>query len=576
VSGDPGRRDIASVSGRGSSSTPARTLLRTIGGFRRWIAASAALGIITVGDGIGLIAMAAYLLTRSAFGGPAITLSLVILGVRFFAVSRVVARYCERYVGHLGTFRVLTRMRVWLYESLIPLSPAGLGDRGRGDIVTGLVDDIETMQDHLLRVSVPPIVAIGSLAIGGAVLTRLDPVLGTILVAVFVVTGLVLPELLHAATRNDAAALVRLQARRMTTTTEFLDGLTELVAWGRTDRLTIELAQLEALEAQIRRRLTIARAASSAVIIVLTGACAVAIIAVIPSLTRIAGRWYWFSAAPLVAIATFEALAPLVASRDTSARTDAAAARVLDIARSSAPDTTNDALPRRGPIPTAPSIEFDHVDFRHRDGPVILADATFSIPFGQIVVVTAPTGIGKSTIGDLLLGFRDADSGRILLGGVDIHRIDRIDRSSDRPAIVAVLQNDHVFDTTIRDNLLVANGDATDDEMLAACVTAGFLDVIESRDAGLDDPIGEDGALLSGGERQRLMIARAVLADAPILILDEATEHLEPTLRRAVIDSVLATRTGRTTIVLAHDADAIDRADAVYRLEDGTLRPVQP
>lgn len=556
---------------------PARRLLRTVGGSGRWIAASAALGIVTIGAGIGLVAMAAYLLTRSAFAGAAVTLSLVILGVRFFAVTRVVARYCERYVGHLGTFRVLTRTRVWLYESLLPLSPAGLVDRGRGDIVTGLVDDIETMQDHILRVAVPPLVAIGSLAIGGAVLTRLDPVLGAILVGVFVVTGLVLPEFLRTATRLDAAALVRIQARRMTITTEYLEGLTDLVAWGRTDLLTDEIARLEEIEANIRRRLALARAVSNAAIVVLTGACAIAIIAVIPSLTGIAARQYWFAAAPLVAIATFEALAPLVASRDIAARTAAAAGRVLDIAEAPAPGAITPSTPPPATpsvsIPTTPSIEFEHVDFRHPGGPVILADASFTIPFGRTVVITAPTGVGKSTIVDLLLGFRTIDRGRILFGGVDI---DRIDRQSDAPRIIAVLQDDHVFDTTIRDNLLVGNGEASDEEILASSDVAGFRDVIESRDAGLDSPIGENGALLSGGERQRLMIARAVLADAPVLVLDEATEHLEPTRRRSVIASVLDAREGRTTIVLAHDAGAIERADAVYRLEDGTLRPVQP
>jgi ATP-binding cassette subfamily C protein CydC len=553
-------------------SFPARELFRTIGGSRRWIAASAALGIITVGAGIGLLAMAAYLLTRSAFAGAGVTLSLVILGVRFFAVTRVVSRYCERYVGHLGTFRVLTRMRVWLYESLIPVSPAGVADRGRGDIVTGLVDDVETMQDHLLRVSVPPIVAIGSLAIGGAILTRLDPVLGVILVASFAMAGLVLPELLHLATSRDAAALVRLQAQRMTCSTEFLAGLTELVGWGRTDLLTSELQRLEGAESRIRRRLTTARAVATAVVIVVTGSCAIAVVAVLPSLTDNRGRIYWIAAAPLVALATFEALAPLVAGRDLSARTNAAARRVLDIAGDHRGDSAEEPSIEFAPLPASPTIAFEHVDFRHPDGAVILTDASFTIPFGQTVVVIAPTGVGKSTIADLLFGFRAPDSGSITFGGLDA---ERLDRRTERPPIAAVLQDDHVFDTTIRDNLLVGDGDASDDEILAASQVAGFRDVINAREGGLDAPIGEDGTSLSGGERQRLMIARAILADAPILVLDEATEHLDPARRASVIASVLDARVGRTTIVLAHDVDAIDRADAVYRLDGGTLRPVQ-
>ena len=145
---------------------PGHELFRRIGGTRRWVAVSAVLGIITIGSGIGLLAMATYLLTRSALLGAAASISLTILGVRFFAITRVVGRYCERYFGHLGTFRVLTRLRVRLFKSLLMNDAVVLADQRRGDIVSGLVDDVETMQDRILRVSSPPIIAFGTLLIG--------------------------------------------------------------------------------------------------------------------------------------------------------------------------------------------------------------------------------------------------------------------------------------------------------------------------------------------------------------------------------------------------------------------------
>jgi ABC-type multidrug transport system fused ATPase/permease subunit len=133
------------------------------------------------------------------------------------------------------------------------------------------------------------------------------------------------------------------------------------------------------------------------------------------------------------------------------------------------------------------------------------------------------------------------------------------------------MQDDHLFDTTIRDNLLVGDGDATDGQLLDACRTASLLPFIEARPGGLDAPIGPNGDELSGGERQRLMIARALLADAPILVLDEATEHLEPSLRSEVLDAILTSRKGRTTIMLAHEIDTVDGVDVTYDLIDETL-----
>jgi ABC-type multidrug transport system fused ATPase/permease subunit len=133
------------------------------------------------------------------------------------------------------------------------------------------------------------------------------------------------------------------------------------------------------------------------------------------------------------------------------------------------------------------------------------------------------------------------------------------------------MQDDHLFDTTIRDNLLVGNGDSTDAELLDACRTAGLLPFIDARPGGLDAPIGPNGDELSGGERQRLMIARALLADAPILVLDEATEHLEPALRFEVLNTILASRVGRTTVMLAHEIDTVDRVDITYDLINGTF-----
>ena len=564
--------------------TAAGSLLRRVGGHRRWVAVSVALGIITTGAGIGLIALAAHLLQQSAFAGAAVTLSFVILGVRFFAITRVVARYCDRYVGHLGTFRVLTRLRVWLFRSLIPAGPMMLVDRSRGDIVTGLIDDVDTMQDHLLRVSVPPLVALGALVVGSVSIGAIHPALSIILISAFVTAGLLLPAISGHLSRVAAAELVTIRALRQSLITEGLAAIDELTIWGRTGDLIDEVTESDQQEALARRRVAISRSLTDSAIMVLVGACALTTIAIVPSLDIRGGQRWWIASIPLIVVATFEVLGPLVMSREAAGRTDAAARRLLEIADlpTDSPESManeQSASPIEHDHPADSDLVIDHVSFGHRGGPLVLDDISLIVPSGSTVAIAARTGEGKSTFVALLLGFLRPDVGSISIGGLDVSRLDvsRLDVSRlvgdgrATTSIAAVLQDDHLFDTTVRDNLLVADGDATDDRLLAACTIAGLDEFIDTREGGLDAPVGPAGELLSGGERQRLMIARALVADAPILLLDEATEHLEAALRSQIIDAILESRSGRTTIVLAHDDTARIRADIVVKIVDGSV-----
>lgn len=544
-----------------------RDLFLRIGRTKRWVALSSVLGVLTIGSAIGLLAMAIYLLTRSAALGAAASLSLTILGVRFFAVTRVVGRYCERYLGHLGTFRVLTRLRVWFFEQLVEADSVVLANQRRGDVVAGLVDDVDTMQDRLLRVSSPPFVAFGTLAIGTATLLAINVRSAVILAAFFLVGAFVLPAIMWSRTRDLSARLIRLRASRLTEITELIDGLETLKIWGRTDRLSETMALLDKQEGELTQQLAKIRALLDIAVLALTGLCVLAIVAAITETTTSSSAIWWLTATPLIALASFEALGPLLSAPDHRAQTDAAASRILATADSpSSPlQTTTPKLPRAQDFPTSPNIEITQLSYSYADASPVFIDASLSIPFGSTVAISARSGAGKSTLSELLLGLLPPQEGTISIGG---HKPSEL-RGLQRPCIVAVLQDDHVFDTTIRDNLLVGDGDARDPQLRAVCAVAGLQPFLEARVGGLDAAIGANGELLSGGERQRLMIARALLADAPILLLDEATEHLEPALRSQLIDSILDARRGRTTIVLAHDADALSSVDTVYDIDGG-------
>lgn len=543
----------------------ATTLLHRIGGTRRWIVVSTALGTLTIAAGIGLVALSTHLITMSEFYGSAATMAMVILGVRATAIARVVARYCDRYVGHLGTFRVLTRLRVWTYSSLLTAEPLGDARHPRGEIVTALVDDVESMQDHLLRVAVPPWVAIGSLAVGGVALAAIAPSLAVVGVLAFAVATIPTTLVLRRLVVGPGRIVTDLRAERMARATEDIDVLDELVAWGRVDHLTNALASIERREAPAARRLTSVRSGVEAVAALASGFGAIAL-AAIALRTPMEVPWVtWLVAAPVIGLATFEAVGPVLSAAERSASTDAAGRRILSLVDDHRPTL------RPSPVPvdtvgTTPDLHLDDVSFAFPSGPVILHHATATIPWGTTAVIVAPSGTGKSTLVDLLVGLRSPDAGAVRVDRSDVRSIDH---EGGRTVIAAVLQDDHVFDTTVRDNVVVGNGDADDALVVEALRVAGLVALTDERT--LDAPVGEDGSNLSGGERQRLLVTRALASDAPILVLDEAGEHLDRDLRRQVVEQVLEMRRGRTTIVFAHDADALINADVVFELRDGSL-----
>ena len=550
-----------------TTKTPGRLLFKKIGKTHRWVVLSSLLGIIPIGSGIGLFAFALYLLTKSALLGTAASVSLTILGVRFFALTRVVGRYCERYLGHLGTFRVLARLRIWLFEQLIDTDSILVANQRRGDVVTGIVDDVDTMQDRLLRVSSPPFVALGTLLIAIAVLMAINFQSAVILAAFFLAGALILPPVLWSRTRHLSAQLIRLRAQRLTEATELIDGFETLTIWGRADQLSESITHFDLQESLVSKKLARIRALLSVAVIALTGMCVLVIVSALQTTEVSAASIYWLAAVPLVALASFEALGPLLLAPDFRAQSDEAAARILAIASTS--PTSSPALQAETvtleQVPTAPTIRISNLSFAYGDSAPIFIDASITIPYGSTVAIAAPSGTGKSTLLDLLVGLLPCQSGTV---SIDEYQPTQL-QGLPRPCIAVVMQDDHLFDTTIRDNLLVGNGDATDSELLDACRTAGLLPFVDARPGGLDSPIGPNGDELSGGERQRLMIARALLADAPILILDEATEHLEPALRFEVLDAILAARKGKTTVMLAHEIDTVDRVEATYDLING-------
>jgi thiol reductant ABC exporter CydC subunit len=552
---------------------PVRRIVAQFGRLRWWIAAAALLSAVTFAAGIALLSMAGYLISRSALVDTTATLTLAIVGVRFSAVVRAVGRYLERYVGHLGTFRILTRVRVWFFRSVEPLAPAALVDERSGDVLTRIVDDVEALQDLPLRVLAPPMAAALTTAVGLGVLGALDPVLAMALAGFLVVTGVVLPIATRRMGRAAAVVVTAERARLNSVAVESVSALAELVAYGREDLLGGRLDELTTRRREAERRLATVRGLNLALAGLLGGLAAVACVALaVPLVTEGRVEGVMLAVVPLAVIATFEAVAPLALGSEHLDRSRAAAERLLELVDREPTVTDPPSGASSEPfeeLSGAGCIEFDHVDFRYADdGPEVLVDATFTVPAGAQVAVVGPSGAGKSTIASLLLRFWEQQGGRICIDGVDVRRVPA---AMSRAAVAVVAQHDHLFDTTVRDNLLLGDAEADDERIWAVLDTVALGEVVRALPGGLDERAGENGGRLSGGERQRLMIARALLAEASVLVLDESTAHLDPDTERQVLDGVARWRGGRTTLHIAHHAEGLGSPDLVLRVDDGRV-----
>jgi ABC-type multidrug transport system fused ATPase/permease subunit len=286
----------------------------------------------------------------------------------------------------------------------------------------------------------------------------------------------------------------------------------------------------------------------------------------IPLVTRGEIAGVYLALLPLTAIASFEAVQPLAPALQQLEANQAAGRRLFELI-DAAPDVTDPTQPVQ--VPRDHSIEFSHVCFRyHTTTAFALDDVSFDQPMGGCTAIVGPSGSGKSTIVNLLLRFWEYQSGTITIGGRDLRQF----RAGDVRDLLGIVPQDiYLFNATIKDNLLLADANATDEQIAAACRQALIHEFISSLPDGYDTMVGENGLLLSGGERQRIAIARVILRNAPVVILDEPTANLDGLTERTLFQSLSPFFKNRTTLIISHRPIAAEYADQVIRLEKGRV-----
>ncbi|MDP4857457.1 MAG: cysteine/glutathione ABC transporter ATP-binding protein/permease CydC [Desulfobacterales bacterium] len=539
----------------------------------KWMVAGSLFGLIATTATVGLLALSGWFLSAAAFAGLSITAAQTFnyffpsIGVRIFAISRTLARYAERVVSHDATFRILESLRIWFYERIEPLAPARLMRYRSGDILNRVLADIDALDNLYLRVLSPTLVA-GLMVAGLTVfLSLFDPLIALTTLGWLVVAGFGIPAAAGIAGAAAGRRLSHLMTQLRIQIVEGIQGLPELLVFnhcrdylGRMDRNNRNLLDVQRLMSHLR--------GVSFAAVTLTSGLAVLWALYQGAALVSSGVLHGASLAmiALTVLAAFDALMPLPSAYQYLGRTREAARELLEVVGCELPV----AFPENSlAVLHRFDVSFDRVSFRYTDNAAdAVHDIRFHLPSGQRFAVLGPTGAGKSTLAHLMVRFWDVQSGSVRIGGEDIRNLSE---SVLRQSVSLVSQQAHMFNASVRDNLLIARPGATEPELWQALAAVWLADFVKSLPQGIDTWIGESGRLVSGGQARRLALARAILRDAPIWVLDEPTEGLDRATERRIMETLFEVTSGRTVLFITHRLVGLDRLERILLMEDGRI-----
>lgn len=526
------------------------------------------LGALAIGSSVGLMATSGYLISRASEQPPVMYLMIAVTATRAFGMGRAVFRYAERLVSHDAVLRMLADTRVAVYRRLERLAPAGLRKTRRGDLLSRLVADVDALQDYWLRWLLPASAAavVGAGAVGFT--AWLLPEAGAVLAVGLLLAGVGVPLLSGAVARRAERRLAPARGVLATRVADLLTGTAELTVAGALSRRTAKAKEADAELTRIASRTAAATALGDGLGALASG-LTVAAAALVGVQALHDGRLSGVTLAVVVLtpLAAFEAVLGLPLAVQYRQRVKKSAERVYEVldAPDPVPEPADPAPRPQTPFP----LRVEGLHARHEgQGRDALAGVGLTLERGRRVAVVGPSGSGKTTLAQVLLRFLGASEGTYSLGGTDAATLDG---DTVRELVGLCAQDAHIFDSSVRENLLIARKDAGDGELRGALERARLLEWTDSLPEGLDTLVGEHGARLSGGQRQRIALARALLADFPVLVLDEPAEHLDLPTADALTDDLLAATEGRTTLLITHRLAGLEAVDEVIVLDAGQV-----
>ncbi|MCX6179839.1 MAG: thiol reductant ABC exporter subunit CydC [Chlorobiales bacterium] len=528
-----------------------------------WMALAALIGFATTGSGIGLLMTSAYIIAKAALQPPIAALQLGIAGVRFFGFARGVLRYAERLISHNITFKILSKLRLWFYDAIEPLAPARLMHFKSGDLLQRIVDDIQSLENIYTRVLGPPLTAMLVAALMWFLLGIYSMQAALLILLFHLLAGIAVPFLSKQLSRGLSVGIMNHKTAQQILALDFFQGIGELQVYGKLPEHLDLMRSAENSKLLLQRQNALIEGMHESLTGILMNGAVIAILwSLIPAVSTGGINGISLAVITLAVIASFEPFLPLPAAIKHLEADTHAGERLFEILDAK-PETFAPSTPISFPVNH--DIKVEKLSFTYPGShSKALDNISFSVRAGQHIALVGPSGAGKSTITSLFMRFWNSSEGQITLGSVNISLLDPEEL---RRNISLVSQRTYLFAETIRENLLLAKPDASDEELKKALSAAG-LNHFTSK---LDEWTGQHGMKLSGGERQRIAIARILLQNAPIVILDEATANLDGLTEKEVTDTLNTITAGKTLITITHRLKAMEGYNNILVLDKGMI-----
>ena len=519
---------------------------------------------LTVFMNVGLLTVSAWLLASAALQPGLTYLSLAIVGVRFFGVSRAVCRYFERYTSHRMAFQGLYGLRIWFYAHLEPLAPAILKRFGAGDMLGRIMGDIEVLQFFYLRTLIPPAAAIALTILVAYGVSTIDNSLVAPIVLAALVLGLALPLGVYAHNKQSLTAIGPQQGEYKSLLSDTMDSLEDVISYGNEqlvyDRIQHMMSTIDANKGIIERGMNLGNT------LFLGGVQITVVIVAILAANALTGAW----ASVMVAVAAigtqawFEALQPMIAAVHHGAESKVATSRLIALAHEPIPVVEPNA-PK--PFNANREITFTDVSFGYDPHRRIYEHLRLDIKQGQSIAIVGASGSGKTTLFNMLERLYDY-SGSIYVGDVELKDIS-ID--TWRNALGTITQDTYIFHASFEDNIRLARPDASETDLEYAIDRASLRSVVERLPDGIHTIVGSGGHGLSGGERQRVALARLFLRKPQVVLLDEPLEGLDQVTRKALHRDLMEYVQDKTCLYITHQLEGLEHMDRILFMDKGQI-----
>ena len=532
--------------------------------YKWWMLLASLLGFLTIGSSIGLLMTSAYVIAKAALHPHIGELSIGIVGVRFFGISRGLLRYAERLFSHEVTFTLLAKFRVWFFKSIEPLFPSKTGRFTSGDLLARVVSDVENLEHIFIRVISPPFIAIAVGLLVSMIFALFNVTLLIPFLIPYLLAGIGVPFLTYKLSAKYGEDIILLRSRLTEISLDGIEGKNELISFGKAGEHDAEFNEVNQKLIKLKRKMKLISGMNESLIGLMMNVAVIAvIIASVPLVNSGLISGTSLSILALGTMAAFEAVLPIPLALQYLNSSIKAGDRLFQITEQVA-----DEKESRNHKFNGKNIELKNVSFSYKENEEVLKEISIKVEAKEKIAIIGGSGAGKSSIINLLLNFWKTNSGSITIDGIDYKEIseDKI-----REKFSAIPQRVFLFSDTIKGNLLIAKPDATDENLWSALEKAELKEFVESLPDKLDTWIGNQGKQLSGGERKRIAIARAILKDSNIFICDEITADLDSVNEMNIINTIHSVTKEKSLIYITHRLVDMEKFNAIYLVEKGRI-----